>query len=120
MLVYLWHMVPVIIVAVAFYPTGVMPQPRIGSAEWWVLRPAWVALLAVILVPLIVGLLRVHRPLLRALPDGLGSVRPWSPAVLLTGLAAAGFGLARLAIGGFAPAAGCRRSLSAPARPACC
>ena len=35
MLVYLWHMVPVIIAAVAFYPTGVMPQPRIGSAGWW-------------------------------------------------------------------------------------
>ena len=106
MLVYLWHMIPVIIVAVAFYPTEVMPQPRIGSAEWWELRPAWIALLAVILIPLIAGLLWVHRPLLRVLPDGLRSSRPWSPAVLPTGLAAVGFGLARLAIGGFAPGGG--------------
>ena len=106
MLVYLWHMVPVIIVAVAFYPTGIMPQPRIGSAEWWALRPAWIALLAVILVPIIAGLVWVHRPLLRLLPGGLGPARPWSPAVLLPGLAAAGFGLTKLAIGGFAPGGG--------------
>ncbi len=103
MLVYLWHMVPVIIAAVAFYPPGVIPQPRIGSAGWWELRPAWEALLAVILVPLIAGLLWVHRPLLSVLPSGLGRSRSWSPAVLAAGLAAAGFGLAKLAIAGFAP-----------------
>ena len=103
MLVYLWHMVPVVIVAVAFYPTGVMPQPRVGSAEWWELRPAWIALLAAIGVPLIAGLLWLHRPLLRVLPTGLGPGRPWSPAVLAAGLAAAAFGLTRLAIAGFAP-----------------
>ena len=103
MLVYLWHMVPVIIAAIAFYPTGVIPQPRIGSAGWWELRPAWEAVLAVILIPLIAALLWLHRPLLRALPTGLGTSRPWSPAVLLAGLAATGFGLTRLAIAGFAP-----------------
>ena len=106
MLVCLWHMVPVIVAAVALYLTGIMPQPRIGSAEWWELPPAWIAQLAVILVPLSIGLLWVHRPFLRMLPDGLGPVRPWSPAVLLLGLAAAGFGLIRLAIGGFAPGGG--------------
>jgi fucose 4-O-acetylase-like acetyltransferase len=103
MLVYLWHMVPVVIAAVAFYPTGVMPQQRIGSAEWWELRPAWEALLAVILITLIAGLLRLHRPLLLVLPTGLGPGLPWSPAVLTAGLAATGFGLTRLAIAGFAP-----------------
>jgi fucose 4-O-acetylase-like acetyltransferase len=103
MLVYLWHMVPVVIAAVAFYPTGLMPQPRIGSAEWWELRPAWVALLAVILIPLIAGLLRLHRPLLRVLPTRLGPGLPWSPAILTAGLTATGFGLTRLAMAGFAP-----------------
>ena len=103
MLVYLWHMVPVVLVAIAFYPTGLLPQPRIGSASWWELRPAWEALLAVILIPLIAGLLRLHRPLLRALPTGVGPARPWSPVILIAGLAAAGFGLTRLAIAGFAP-----------------
>ena len=103
MLVYLWHMVPVVIVAVAFYPARILPQPPIGSAQWWELRPAWEALLAVVLIPLIAGLQWVHRPLLRALPTGFGQARPWSPAVLLAGLAAVGFGLAKLAVAGFAP-----------------
>ena len=103
MLVYLWHMVPVVIVAIAFYPTGVLPQPAIGSAEWWELRPAWIALLAMVLIPLIAGLVRLHRPLLAVLPTGLTPARPWSAAVLVAGLAAAGYGLTSLAIGGFAP-----------------
>ena len=47
--VYLWHMTPVVVVAVALYPTGLLPQPAIGSAGWWALRPAWIAALALIL-----------------------------------------------------------------------
>jgi hypothetical protein len=35
MTVYLWHFVPVIVVAVAFYPVGMMPQPALGTARWW-------------------------------------------------------------------------------------
>jgi hypothetical protein len=102
MTVYLWHFVPVIIVAVAFYPTRVMPQPAVGTALWWELRPAWFALLTVILVPLVVAVMRAERPMTR-LPAGIGPSGPWSPVLLLAGLAASMFGLARLAIGGFAP-----------------
>ena len=40
---------------------------------------------------------------MRVLPTGLGPSRPWSPVGLTVGLAAAGFGLTRLATGGFAP-----------------
>ncbi len=102
MTVYLWHFVPVIIVAVAFYPTGIMPQPAIGTARWWELRPAWLALLTVVLVPLVIAVMRAERPMIR-LPAGLGRPGPWSPALLLVGLAASMFGLTRLAIAGFAP-----------------
>jgi hypothetical protein len=102
MTVYLWHFVPVIVIAVAFYPTGVMPQPAIGSAQWWELRPAWFALLAVVLVPLVLLLTWAQRPMVR-LPAGLGPSGPWSLALLLLGLAASMVGLARLAIAGFAP-----------------
>jgi hypothetical protein len=104
MTVYLWHMVPVIIVAVAFYfyPTGLMPQPTIGAAQWWALRAAWIGLLAVVLVPLTVIVMWMQRPLL-LLPSGPGVAGWWSPALLPCGLAAAGSALARLAIGGFAP-----------------
>jgi fucose 4-O-acetylase-like acetyltransferase len=100
--VYLWHFVPAIVIAVAFYATGVMPQPAVGSAEWWELRPAWFALLTIVLVPLVMAITRAERPMLR-LPAGLGRPGPWSPVLLVTGIAAAGVGLARLAIGGFAP-----------------
>ncbi|MFC5186020.1 acyltransferase family protein [Actinomadura harenae] len=102
MIVYLWHMVPVIIVAVALYPTGVMPQPTIGSVAWMVTRMIWVALLVLVLVPLTAVLMWAHRPL-RLLPEGLGAAGWWSPILVLCGLAAMVPALARLAISGFAP-----------------
>jgi fucose 4-O-acetylase-like acetyltransferase len=102
MTVYLWHMVPVVIVAVALYPTAVMPQPAIGSAQWWQTRPAWLGACALILVPLVLAVMRAERPMLR-LPSGLGTPGRWSGIILLAGIAAAMAGLARLAIAGFAP-----------------
>ncbi len=102
MTVYLWHFVPAIVIAVAFYATGVMPQPAVGTAEWWELRPAWLALLTVVLVPLVMAVMWAERPMLR-LPAGLGPPGPWSPVLLGFGLAASMVGLARLAIAGFAP-----------------
>jgi len=103
MTVYLWHMVPVVIIAVAFYPAGLMPQPAIGTAPWWELRPAWLALLTLVLVPLVMAVMRAERPMLRW-PAGVGPAGPWSPALLVLGLAASMTALARLAIGGFGPA----------------
>lgn len=100
--VYLWHFVPAVVVAIAFYGTGVLPQPAIGTAEWWWLRLAWWGLLTVVLVPLVFGVTQAERPLLR-LPDGVGPAGPWSPAFLVVGLAALMVGLARLAIAGLAP-----------------
>ncbi len=102
MTVYLWHFVPVIVIAVAFFPTGVLPQPAVGTARWWELRPAWLALLTVVLVPLVMVVMRAERPMLR-LPAGLGPSGLWSPVLLVLGLAASMAGLARLAIAGFAP-----------------
>jgi hypothetical protein len=71
MTLYLWHMAPVIVLAVSFHPTGVMPQSAIGTAQWWELRPAWLALLTAVLVPLVMAVMRAQRPMLR-LPAGLG------------------------------------------------
>ncbi len=102
MTVYLWHMAPIILVAVAFYPTGIAPQPVIGTLHWWELRLAWWVILGAILVPLTWAVMRLERPLLR-LPAGLGRTGPWSPPLLAAGTAAAMFALARLAIAGFAP-----------------
>ncbi|HYA52004.1 MAG TPA: hypothetical protein VEG33_12615, partial [Streptosporangiaceae bacterium] len=103
MTVYLWHMAPVIIVAVTVYPTGMVARQAVGSALWWALRPAWLAVLTVILVGLTAVVMWAEQPL-RLLPSGVGPQGPWSPAVLTAGLAGAMVGLARLAIAGFAPA----------------
>lgn len=102
MTVYLWHFAPVLIVAAAFYPTGVMPQPAIGSAPWWVLRLAWFGLLTALLVPMTTAVMWAERPML-GLPAGIGPPRRWSPALLLAGLAASLSGLSQLAVAGFAP-----------------
>jgi fucose 4-O-acetylase-like acetyltransferase len=100
--VYLWHMVPVIVIAVTCYATGIMPQPVIGSGEWWLTRLAWYGLLTVVLVTLIVAINWAERPMLR-LPAGAGPPGWWSPVLLVAGTAAAIVGLTRLAIAGFAP-----------------
>jgi len=99
---YLWHFVPAIVIGVAFYPTGIAPQPGIGSAPWFALRLAWFALLTVVLVPLVIAVALAERPMLR-LPAGLGRAGPWSPVLLLAGIAASSVGLSMLAIRGFAP-----------------
>jgi fucose 4-O-acetylase-like acetyltransferase len=96
--VYLWHMAPVVVIAVALYPTGLVPQPAIGTAEWWVLRLAWFVLLTEVLILVVMAFAGVER-----LPLPTGTVPAWSVPVLLAGLAAVMVGLARLAIAGFAP-----------------
>lgn len=101
--VYLWHMAPVLLVAVAGFGTGLLPQPAIGSAAWWGWRPVWLVLLAAVLAPLVVAVGWAERPLAR-LPAGLGREGPWSAPLLLLGITATMIALARLAIAGFAPA----------------
>jgi hypothetical protein len=114
--VYLWHMTPVVVAAVALYPTGILAQPAIGTAGWWALRPAWIASLAIILAPAAIWLARFEQPFVRrpgsasrpsslARPAGL----PRSPeavasVLVAVGVAAAGVALARITIYGFAPA----------------
>ena len=129
--VYLWHMTPVVVVAVALYPTGLLPQPAIGSAGWWALRPAWIAALALVLAPAAIWLARFERPLRRrpdaqrlrgqAAPPLSGqAAQPLSgeaappargpaalrAALVAVGVGAAGVALARIAILGFAPGGG--------------
>ena len=115
MTVYLWHMVPVIVVAIAIYPRFAVPQPSVGSWQWWALRPAWIAVLAAILIPLSVAMMRLERPLAR-LPYGGASAGAWSAVLVAAGIGAAGVGLARLAISGFAV----QGRLSMPALAAYC
>ena len=50
----------------------------------------------------VMAAMRAERPMPR-LRAGAGRPGPWSPVLLVAGLAASAAGLARLAIGGFAP-----------------
>ncbi|TQJ55694.1 fucose 4-O-acetylase-like acetyltransferase [Streptomyces sp. SLBN-115] len=72
MALYLWHMLPVLIVAAAFYLTGLAPEPRYGSTGWWALRVPWLLVLGVVLV----GVVRALRPVERALASVEVRVRP--------------------------------------------
>ncbi|MEW2049211.1 acyltransferase [Streptomyces sp. NPDC005476] len=72
MALYLWHMLPVLIVAAAFYLTGLAPEPVYGSLGWWALRVPWLLVLAGVLV----GVVWALRPLERALASLYVRVRP--------------------------------------------
>lgn len=106
MAVYLWHMVPVVLVTVVAYPHHWLAQPSIGSRAWWVQRIPWVASLTLVLVVVLaIVILATHA--LRAL---LPRRRESSPQPTIGRTTMLGFGVAaavamlgRLAVWGFAP-----------------
>jgi hypothetical protein len=108
MIVYLWHMVPVLIVGAALYPTHAIAVPVPVSAEWWLLRIPWIASLALLLAPLVVGAGALSAALLSWSDDrtrtggGSGLGRSLT-ALLLPGVLLACYALYRFAIKGFAP-----------------
>ncbi|MFD3454581.1 acyltransferase [Streptomyces sp. NPDC058691] len=103
MTLYLWHMVPVLVVAAAFYLTGLAPEPAFGSPSWWALRVPWLLVLGLVLT----GVVRLLRPLERGLAVLFARTRPDAaprrPWLLWLGLTAAVPALARFAVQGFAP-----------------
>lgn len=102
MTLYLWHMLPVLVVAATFYLPGIAPDPAFGSGAWWGLRVPWLLVLGIVLA----GVLSALRPLgrwqarlyERTRPDA-GLRRPWP---LWLGLAASVAALASFATQGFA------------------
>ena len=104
MALYLWHMIPVVIVAIVGYPAGLLPQPVEGTAEWWLARLEWVAVLS--LVTAVEMLLLYWGRKFFAAP--LGMLRTpltdrWAEPIMLAGAAMAAYGLAFVAAEGFAP-----------------
>jgi surface polysaccharide O-acyltransferase-like enzyme len=103
--VYLWHMVPVVIVTVVAYPNHWFAQPSIGSRAWWVQRIPWVAALTLVLAA-VLALVMLAAQLLNARPrhqelsqkDTRGRT-----AMLGFGVAISVATLGRLAVWGFAP-----------------
>ncbi|MBS4729846.1 acyltransferase [Mycobacterium sp. SM1] len=105
MALYLWHMVPVVIVAVVGYPAGLLPQPAEGTARWWLARLMWVVILGLVTTAEMTLLWWRRRffaaplPLLAIpLPDR------WAEPIMMAGAVMAAYGLWSFAAGGFAPA----------------
>jgi surface polysaccharide O-acyltransferase-like enzyme len=104
--VYLWHMVPVVVVTVIAYPNHWLAQPSIGSRTWWLQRVPWVAALTVVLAAVLVlvvaaaGLLKAGR---RSHPNRNPETTVARVAMLGLGVAISVATLGRLAVWGFAP-----------------
>ena len=104
MALYLWHMVPVVIVALIGYPTGLLPQPPLGSAAWWLARLEWLVVLAMV-AALELVLLWWGRALFAApLPTLRVPITPrWGEPLVLAGTALTAGSLSWFAALGFAP-----------------
>lgn len=104
MALYLWHMIPVVIVAIVGYPAGLLPQPAEGTADWWPARLEWVVILSVVMAFSMVLLWWGRRFFGAPLPLlGIPVAERWAEPVMLAGAAMAAYGLAFLAAEGFAP-----------------
>ncbi len=104
MALYLWHMIPVVIVAIVGYPAGLLPQPPEGSAAWWLARLEWVVILGLVTAVEMVLLWWGRRLFAAPLPLlGIPLTRRWGEPVMLAGAALAAYGLSALAAQGFAP-----------------
>ena len=104
MALYLWHMIPVVIVAVAGYPAGLLPQPTEGTADWWLARLEWVVILGLVTAVELALLWWGRRLFAAPLPTfGIPLPDRWGEPVMLAGAAMAAYGLAFVAAEGFAP-----------------
>jgi len=104
MALYLWHMIPVVVVAIVAYPAGLIPQPAEGTGVWWLVRLEWVAILSLVtafeLMLLWWGRRFFAAPLaMLGVPIAERAVEP----LTLVGAATAAYGLAFFAAKGFAP-----------------
>jgi hypothetical protein len=101
---YLWHMIPVVIVAVIGYPAGLLPQPPEGTAQWWLARLEWVVILTLVTAVEMVLLWWGRRFFAAPLPLlGIPVTERWAEPVMLAGAAMTAYSLAFVAAKGFAP-----------------
>jgi surface polysaccharide O-acyltransferase-like enzyme len=105
MALYLWHMIPVIIVAIVGYPAGLLPQPMEGTALWWLARLEWVVILSIVTAGEMVLLWWGRRLFAAPLPMlNVPLTDRWGEVFTLAGAVMAAYGLEFFATAGFAPA----------------
>lgn len=104
MALYLWHLVPLVIVAIIGYPTGLLPQPMEGTAPWWLARLEWVVVLSLVTAVELAFLWLLRKVFAAPLPTvGVPVVVRYTEPAMLFGVAMATYGLAFLSAYGFAP-----------------
>jgi len=103
--VYLWHMVPLVLVTLVAYPHHLLAQPSIGSGAWWTQRILWIAALSVVLVAVLAvvvgGAARSRRA--AAVERKNARTPELTIAFFTIGLLLSVASLGRLAVQGFAP-----------------
>lgn len=97
MTLFLWHLTAIVLVAGAAVAVGA-PLADAGSAAWWLGRPVWVALSALVLVVLVAAFGWAE-----AAPGAGGGGRATSAVVGVAGVLLAVRGLIGVAMTGFAP-----------------
>jgi surface polysaccharide O-acyltransferase-like enzyme len=103
MAVYLWQMVPVVVVALVGYPTGLLPQPAPGTASWFWFRLGWLVILVVVLAVELTLVWLARSVFDRPLPAIAVGLPAWcSPVLLAAGIGVAVVVLVRFAVYGFA------------------
>ncbi len=102
MTVFLWHVVPVLVLAWILSTLGVsLPSPP-GSFSWLAFQPIWILMLAVLLIPIVLVVRHGERPPEKLEKLASRETTGWSPLALgLGGVAIACVGLARLTLAGF-------------------
>jgi surface polysaccharide O-acyltransferase-like enzyme len=104
MALYLWHMIPVVIVAIVAYPAGLLPQPPEGTVAWWLVRLEWVVVLSMVTAFEMMLLWWRRRFFAAPLPMlGVPLTHRWGEVVMLTGAAMVASALHFFAYAGFAP-----------------
>jgi surface polysaccharide O-acyltransferase-like enzyme len=101
---YLWHMVPVVAVALVGYPTGLLAQPDLGSGLWWLWRLVWVAILSAVTAAELLLLWLGRSFFARPTPTvEVGLPFLAAEPLLIAGTAMTAFALWRIAAHGFTP-----------------
>ncbi|MET0475849.1 MAG: acyltransferase family protein [Mycobacterium sp.] len=104
MALYLWQMVPVVVVALIAYPAGLFPQPATGTGAWWWFRLAWLGILSVVTAGELALVWMARRVTATALPTKLIPLPGWcATPLLVVGIVSSTVALAGLAVYGFAP-----------------
>ena len=97
MLIYLWHVPVIVLLAVVLVISGA-PFPEPLSEEWWQSRPPFLIAVALLLIPIVIGVAWIERRGERVVPAPVG---PWLAALkVVLGIA----GVVTILIAGFTPA----------------